>query len=802
MPFGRNKKAKKFGHTLDILSKEWFGEKMSRDIRIFDGTYTASITVAFSNCSQVHPNPMKNTTHSKKYSKGTFISPEKISKPNDTITLGYQTHIHSVTNSTTNKSDNLSSLISKMNGNSAVKDRHNEEEKVNIDTVFNEEDGPSSSDSLSENGNTSLQDKATFISGNGSWSKTLVTKKNPTEGKGTKEPATGSMDSKPLAFCRRVIFPTLYDTKKSENVAASDDSECRASSPFQIENPLAPFFPQRSSTLSSLQSEATTHIADKSDTMMKMDMNSLNIPAFRGNKGKKKIDDLTSSSTHASASPTSLTNTSQEAAPLLKALHPLPSILKNKETTPMRKKNDSTQLENANLPFLGKVPSRLRLSLKDLYLSQLNSESLVRERSCIKKFRESKVGFLDATNHKLNLNLNDINLMKLDGDIQSSVARKKNADSNRVSFCKCLLSSSLKKSLSDTCLDQRISVDVDKLFGRSDMSSISSKKNNDSTRVSFECNLQSSMTRHISHEQIGRKKIRFDPRIWVHEYQQAPDVLEGWYTPNDMDRFKHEVLHRIRRYEAQKQRLPVSQKKKRTIPQIDILSSGTGRIISLGQSARRSHRSVRAIYTNPALTAEAESSDDEDSEQCCEKDKVISRSHQTLDDIARTEIRRVLLVEPHDIFARLLTRGIRDMLPQTQIICTRTGEEALECISWAKKISQRKGESIEFDLIIAEERLHVANDLRYGQVQSSRSESSGSALLSLLNDQQSQPSDSSFVRRVPVLIGMSAYIEQDGHKLESSGSDFVWSKPPPKMDKILKAALIRRLMQKRNKNVL
>ena len=44
------------------------------------------------------------------------------------------------------------------------------------------------------------------------------------------------------------------------------------------------------------------------------------------------------------------------------------------------------------------------------------------------------------------------------------------------------------------------------------------------------------MTRHISHEEIERKKtIRFDPRIWVHEILSPPGD-NMWYNASDMNR--------------------------------------------------------------------------------------------------------------------------------------------------------------------------------------------------------------------------------------------------------------------------
>ena len=56
--------------------------------------------------------------------------------------------------------------------------------------------------------------------------------------------------------------------------------------------------------------------------------------------------------------------------------------------------------------------------------------------------------------------------------------------------------------------------------------------------------------------------------------------------------------------------------------------------------------------------------------------------------------------------------------------------------------------------------------------------------------------------RLPVVIGMSAYLHQDGNKLRDSGADFIWNKPPPKMDSVLRDKLLLFAMKKRHrKNV-
>lgn len=825
---------------------------MSKDIRLFDGSITASITLAFSNFSKVHPSQMKKTSGVKEESKRTFVTPQKITKPDKTISLGaYQAHIHSVRSSGINISDD-------MNGNGEIRNRDGEEEKVNLDALFvNEDGGPGTGNVVTSSMSQSVQEGTrTIFSPKQETARNIKSTEQEVYNAGCQKagctiaekctqsipsplvgpsppqatgPSTEVIQGKTSTPSRRVIFPTLHDAPKNkkDGLFYYSHSNITSPCPFQIENPLAPLFPPRSSTEETASS--LTSGSDRADSRVKMDMSALYIPPFHHNERTRESQCWNKSSsniraiTHAQPpSPTSIINKTQKHTHSPKSPCPGPSILKSSHLKPTMKQHYT------GLPMLGKVPSKLRLSFKDLHLFQLRTQSQEggegdSSSNVNNEAEDCNSSLLDVTNHKLNLQINDVNLSKLDGDVQSAPSQKATADRKRVSFCKCLLSSSLKKCLSDTCLDQRILVDVDEFVGRSKVSkSSTTTKGNGyangsqsdsccSRRTSVKAHLQTNMTRHFSHEEMGQKRIRFDPRIWVHEFPQEPKNYGAWYTAIDMDRFKHEVLHRIRRYERRKESQSASQRKKRAVHQMDILSSGTGRIISLGQTTRRKRRSVRALYTNPALTAEAESSEDEgneDNEAVLGTDQMASRRHQQLDELVRSEIRRVLLVEPHDIFTRLLTKSIRAMLPNAQIICVRTGEEALECIARAKQTSQRKGESYEFDLVIAEERLHT-NDQRHDGDRSLNVEKSialtGSAFLRILKDRESLPQissqnlNSSFLHRVPLLIGMSAYSEQDGDKLRKSGSDFVWSKPPPNMDTIMKASLLRTLMRKRNK---
>ena len=52
--------------------------------------------------------------------------------------------------------------------------------------------------------------------------------------------------------------------------------------------------------------------------------------------------------------------------------------------------------------------------------------------------------------------------------------------------------------------------------------------------------------------------------------------------------------------------------------------------------------------------------------------------------------------------------------------------------------------------------------------------------------------------RGSLLVGVSARLFQDREKLEKSGADCVWGKPPPEMNTKLRNELLQLLMKKRN----
>lgn len=282
---------------------------------------------------------------------------------------------------------------------------------------------------------------------------------------------------------------------------------------------------------------------------------------------------------------------------------------------------------------------------------------------------------------------------------------------------------------------------------------------------------------------------------------QRPAVEKTWYSHSEIDRFKHEAIMRIRNWTLKR--------RKRTMPD-EIISTGTGRVITRGAGVPVA-KNLRALYTNPALRSDAED-DEEDFYSMADR-----RNQELL-----KEIRTVLIVDSHDIFLSLLAKDIKSMLPHVKVVTAYTVQEASHRMDTAKAIEGNKC-THGFDLVVIEERL-MQRIGRYRSIslptnveQSKTEPSSGSSLIQRIahqvkklsnTDEADVKSDKSTVNhsndnghRVPLVIGISAYLQQDGKKLKDSGADIVWGKPPPRMDESLRNEILRLIMMKRNRSI-
>jgi len=332
------------------------------------------------------------------------------------------------------------------------------------------------------------------------------------------------------------------------------------------------------------------------------------------------------------------------------------------------------------------------------------------------------------------------------------------------------------------------------------------------------------ITRHISHEEMmaSKRKIRFDPRVWVHEIQRPKaESANIWYTARELEKFKTDAVQRIRKWTLKNSR------KSSFSP--NMIGTGTGRIINTSSSRREDRRrspitnqqrTSKAFYTNPALTMDADEDEDESA----------SELRQKRNRLAKEQVANILIVDSHDIFLKLLSKGVKSMLPHANITTAYTGLEAMEKIETARieinapPLGGRKSSSSSkgifsthgFDMIIIENRLkhYKPGQTQYGRDSKNLSnpsmQMSGSSLIQRIiyetkaamtsTASTSTPNlgEANVSRRYPIVIGMSAYLACDEAQLMASGSDFVWGKPPPKMNEELRDQIVSTLMRKRN----
>lgn len=226
-----------------------------------------------------------------------------------------------------------------------------------------------------------------------------------------------------------------------------------------------------------------------------------------------------------------------------------------------------------------------------------------------------------------------------------------------------------------------------------------------------------------------------------------------------------------------------------------MISTGTGRIVSIGQSPPSHNnttsdtldkkRTGSVMYTNPALSIEA----DEDEEVAILAELLSSRQNALFN-----EFKSVLIVDSHDIFLRLLTKGVKLMLPHVEIVTANDVNQASREIENSNRLRNKRNNpeqySHGFDLILIEERLDSTKR---------QPSSHGSSLIEKIKREINVSFYNKNKKRHPLIIGISAYLELDRQRLQSSGSDLVWGKPPPKMDDEMRMCLLQKIMTKRNR---
>jgi hypothetical protein len=313
----------------------------------------------------------------------------------------------------------------------------------------------------------------------------------------------------------------------------------------------------------------------------------------------------------------------------------------------------------------------------------------------------------------------------------------------------------------------------------------------------------------------------------------------------ELARFRYEALNRIRDFSESNNNNDVDDLSDNNYGS-QLIATGTGRIIPVSSSSSNTNNNSicpsKVLFTNPALSAESE----EDDEICGGTLYVFPNAHnpsvakkeELIRRVIRDEIKSILIVDTHDIFLRLLTKGILSIFPHANVTTAHDAIEASNAIQIAKQKSITDGNNGDnynthgFDIIIIEERLRFfqnsktksLSDNDVGQdsekVRNSHYPVTGSVFIHQLRseylqilhdmkkidnednvskDSNNEDNASITCPRFPLLVGMSAYIHHDEYQLKESGSDFVWGKPPPPMDQELRNEMLRFILIKRGR---
>lgn len=250
------------------------------------------------------------------------------------------------------------------------------------------------------------------------------------------------------------------------------------------------------------------------------------------------------------------------------------------------------------------------------------------------------------------------------------------------------------------------------------------------------------------------RSVSFDARVWVHQYEQTPEERErSWFSPDELEHFRKQTIARLIAHNTE-------------------LLTGSGSVVQRGSIPSK------AVFAMPAMSAVAEDDDD------------VEADESEVENAVYAEIQHVLVVDPHDQCAKLFRRDLKRMIPTVHVHTAFSSEEARNQLKEMKRV----------DIVIVEERLshfhrHVVDQW---STKKAPGLSSGSAFIEALAKERAS--------RLPeencLFVAVSAHLDKDKQRMQTSGADFIWAKPPPKMDEIVRDVLLKALLVKREKQAL
>jgi CheY-like chemotaxis protein len=284
-------------------------------------------------------------------------------------------------------------------------------------------------------------------------------------------------------------------------------------------------------------------------------------------------------------------------------------------------------------------------------------------------------------------------------------------------------------------------------------------------------------------EGMTKKAIRFDPCIWVHEFQRSRFEIEAaWFTTKDMNKFKSDAVRCIVEHNAKALRHNHAE-----------FAVSESTYNSSGEKQRDYSRAGKVLFSHPALGVDSEYDSHPvnlrpDSNVYIPPAAALLRVNHFRKAVAENEIRNILVVDSHAAFSNLIVKGLRQILPHVLVATARNREEALMHIQ--KRGAKTKSDGNFFDVIIVDEKLS-----KRCHQQSADSSASSASLPLDIADLCSSPDGISKT----LFVIVSSHIDVDTLKMKAEGADFVWSKPPPLMNDFLRDTMVKTILIKRGR---
>lgn len=331
-------------------------------------------------------------------------------------------------------------------------------------------------------------------------------------------------------------------------------------------------------------------------------------------------------------------------------------------------------------------------------------------------------------------------------------------------------------------------------------------------------------------------RVTFDPRITVTEFDDK--YPRRWFSERDLERFRMDTILVAQKYFVQHPEM-VALYNQSTLDPL----TGTMR--------------KKALFSLPVLSAEMDESEINELDGnmgflSTKKNNIptFASPGYLMQEISNEHVKKILIVDRNALVLDLMQRSIQPIFPTAEIVVVKSADEAWHAFQAALR---RPG--MGFDIVIAEQRLHQPltssgtpliksgksyNELKHlvrsplspdhgvprpslarhdslpsSQISRNKISTANSAqnltgaeLLGKLKAFEEVSLNAAARRdlsslapptrsRRALLIGLSVHPDQDREFFLQKGVDFVWGKPPPKMDVCLRDELAMKLVRKR-----